>query len=102
MVGDARGTYLYIAVLQSSSSLLDCRFKASMEIQVVFVHSKCSYIHSATLNGVPLTNSWFRHSQIANGRALIFIMGSAPATWGTSTPPPSMSDPVSLLFQTAH
>lgn len=52
------------------------------------------YIQSATLNGKPLNNTWFRHADIANGGELILTMGSAPsATWGKQTPPPSMSDP---------
>jgi predicted alpha-1,2-mannosidase len=50
------------------------------------------YIQSATLNGVDLPNSWFRHGQIKDGATLIFTMGSAPSSWGTKTPPPSMSD----------
>jgi predicted alpha-1,2-mannosidase len=55
------------------------------------------YIQSATLNGAPLNDSWFRHSQIANGGTLILMMGSAPTNWGTTNLPPSMSDPVSPL-----
>ena len=50
------------------------------------------YIQSATLNGVDLPNSWFRHAQIKDGATLVFTMGSAPSKWGTATPPPSMSD----------
>jgi putative alpha-1,2-mannosidase len=55
------------------------------------------YIQSATLNGAPLTNAWFRHRQIEQGGTLVFIMGSAPTNWGKSVPPPSMSDAVSPL-----
>nr|WP_218884607.1 GH92 family glycosyl hydrolase [Edaphobacter lichenicola] len=51
------------------------------------------YIQSATLNGVDLPNAWFRHGQIKDGATLTLTMGSAPSTWGTTTPPPSMSDP---------
>jgi len=50
------------------------------------------YIQSATLNGIPLTTSWFRHNHIANGGTLRLHMGSAPSTWGRDNPPPSMSD----------
>jgi putative alpha-1,2-mannosidase len=50
------------------------------------------YIQSATLNGVDLPNSWFRHAQIKDGATLVFTMGSAPSEWGRATPPPSMSD----------
>ncbi len=51
------------------------------------------YIQSATLNGVPLETSWFRHSQIIDGGTLVFTMGSSPSKWGTTNLPPSMSDP---------
>ncbi len=50
------------------------------------------YVQSATLNGVDLPNAWFRHAQIKDGATLVLMMGSAPSTWGTTTPPPSMSD----------
>lgn len=51
------------------------------------------YIQSATLNGKPLNTAWFHHADIAGGGELELQMGSAPsATWGTATPPPSVSD----------
>lgn len=51
------------------------------------------YVQSVELNGKPLTTDWFRHEAIANGGTLIFTMGSAPSSWGTTTPPPpSLSD----------
>jgi predicted alpha-1,2-mannosidase len=55
------------------------------------------FVQSATLNGQPLTQSWFRHNQIANGGTLTLSMGSAPSTWGTTNPPPSLSDSTSPL-----
>lgn len=55
------------------------------------------YIQSATLNGKPLANNWFRHGDIMNGGTLVFTMGSAPGNWGRATPPPSLSDPHSPL-----
>ncbi len=51
------------------------------------------YVQSATLNGHSLTTNWFRHAEIAEGGTLILNMGSSPSTWGTTTPPPSQSDP---------
>jgi predicted alpha-1,2-mannosidase len=51
------------------------------------------YVQSATLNGVDLPTSWFRHPQIKDGATLILTMGSAPSSWGKTMPPPSMSDP---------
>jgi predicted alpha-1,2-mannosidase len=50
------------------------------------------YVQSATLNGVDLSTSWFRHAQIKDGATLVLTMGSAPSNWGKTTPPPSMSD----------
>ena len=50
------------------------------------------YVQSATLNGVDLPNSWFRHAQIKDGATLVLTMGSAPSNWGKAIPPPSMSD----------
>ena len=50
------------------------------------------YVQSATLNGVDLPNSWFRHAQIKDGATLVLTMGSAPSRWGRAVPPPSMSD----------
>ncbi len=55
------------------------------------------YVQSATLNGKPLDNAWFRHGEIANGGTLHLVMGSAPTAWGTTVPPPSMSDPGAKL-----
>jgi predicted alpha-1,2-mannosidase len=50
------------------------------------------YVQSATLNGVDLPTSWFRHAQIKDGATLVLTMGSAPSNWGKTLPPPSMSD----------
>jgi predicted alpha-1,2-mannosidase len=55
------------------------------------------YIQSASINEVPLNQSWFRHSQIANGATLVLNMGPAPSVWGTTNPPPSLSDAISPL-----
>jgi len=60
------------------------------------------FIQSATLNGQRLDTAWFRHKQIADGGTLVFTMGSAPSTWGTVDPPPSMSDTVSPLCTAAR
>jgi predicted alpha-1,2-mannosidase len=59
------------------------------------------YIQSATLNGKPLDQSWFRHGDIADGGSLEFVMGSAPSSWGTQHRPPSLSDDVSPLCAVA-
>lgn len=60
------------------------------------------YVQSATLNGAPLDNAWFRHGQIKNGGELVLHMGSEPTAWGTKIPPPSLSDPQSPLCEAAH
>jgi predicted alpha-1,2-mannosidase len=59
------------------------------------------YVQSATLNGKPLDQSWFRHSQIANGGTLELTMGSAPTAWGHQNLPPSLSDSNSPLCAAA-
>jgi len=44
---------------------------------------KNKYIQSATLNGKPLNGPFIRHTDIANGSTLIFIMGPRPnKKWG--------------------
>lgn len=55
------------------------------------------YVQSATLNGAPLDRAWFRHAEIKDGGTLLLRMGSEPTAWGTTSPPPSLSDPQSSL-----
>ena len=50
------------------------------------------YVQSAMLNGKPLNQAWFRHTNIGNGGTLDLFMGNKPSDWGTTNPPPSMSD----------
>ena len=41
------------------------------------------YVQSATLNGRPLREPFIRHSDIANGSTLVFVMGARPnKAWG--------------------
>jgi predicted alpha-1,2-mannosidase len=48
------------------------------------------YIQSATLNGKPLNVPFIRHSDIANGSTLVFVMGAQPnKEWGTGGLPAS-------------
>jgi putative alpha-1,2-mannosidase len=52
------------------------------------------YVQSASLNGRPLPRAWIRHSEIAAGGVLEFIMGPSPnRQWATRSIdlPPSMS-----------
>jgi predicted alpha-1,2-mannosidase len=66
---------------------------------VIVAHNNSAkniYIQSATLNGRPLNEPWFSHSDIANGGTLVFNMGPLPnKEWGSapSAAPPSMSNP---------
>ena len=51
------------------------------------------YIQSAMLNGKPLQQNWFRHTDIINGGTLSFVMGNKSSGWSTTAQlPPSMSD----------
>jgi hypothetical protein len=59
------------------------------------------FVQFATLNGVPLNQSWFRHTQIVNGGSLILTMGPEPSNWGNANPPPSLSDSASPLCSQA-
>jgi putative alpha-1,2-mannosidase len=52
------------------------------------------YVQSAKLNGKPLSRAWIRHSEIAAGGVLEFIMGAeSNKQWATRTEdlPPSWS-----------
>jgi putative alpha-1,2-mannosidase len=52
------------------------------------------YVQSARLNGSPLSRAWIRHSEIAAGGTLEFVMGPNPnKQWATNKIdlPPSMS-----------
>lgn len=51
------------------------------------------YVQSCKLNGKSLDRCWLRHSEIANGGELEFVMGPEPSDWSVSGElPPSMSD----------
>lgn len=51
------------------------------------------YVQSCRFNGKPFNNCWFRHSDIANGATIEFVMGDQPSSWAANGElPPSMSD----------
>lgn len=50
------------------------------------------YVVKATLNGNPLLQSWFRHTEISGGGVLELFMSSTPNNWEIKNPPPSISD----------
>lgn len=62
-------------------------------IEAVAVSSANKYIQSATINGLPLNRPWLKHSELANGATLNFVMGPAPnPQWGNrpEDAPPSL------------
>ncbi|MFH2010439.1 MAG: GH92 family glycosyl hydrolase [bacterium] len=42
------------------------------------------YVQSVELNGVPLEEPWFTHSDIVNGGTLSFTLGAEPSSWGSA------------------
>ena len=47
------------------------------------------YVQSATLNGQPLQNFWFKASDLLKGGSLVLEMGPEPNTgWGAGALPP--------------
>ncbi|PWJ54474.1 putative alpha-1,2-mannosidase [Dyadobacter jejuensis] len=51
-------------------------------------HNK--YVQSATLNGKPLNNFWFKASELLKGGSLVLEMGPEPnKTWGVGAMPPT-------------
>jgi predicted alpha-1,2-mannosidase len=50
------------------------------------------YVQSATLNGKPWNQAWFRHADIINGAELVLQMGPKPSDWGTHLRPPSPAE----------
>ncbi len=58
---------------------------AAVVIEAENASSANKYIQSATLNGVPLARPWLRHSELARGAALHFVMGPEPnRAWGSA------------------
>jgi predicted alpha-1,2-mannosidase len=60
-------------------------------IEAVGASRENVYIQSATLNGKPFDQAWFRHDDIRNGAVLKFVMGPKPSGWGRASVPPSLS-----------
>lgn len=49
------------------------------------------YVGSADINGNPLDQNWFRHSDIRDGVTIHLMMTDKPTAWGTRNLPPSRS-----------
>jgi putative alpha-1,2-mannosidase len=51
------------------------------------------YIQSVQQNSDQMEKCWIPFKELTHGGKMVFEMGSQPNTaWGTSTPPPSMSN----------
>ena len=62
----------------------------SFVIEAKGASSVNKYIQRAELNGKPLDRAWLRHSELASGGRLVFVMGDKPnKEWGAKLPPPS-------------
>lgn len=75
---------------------LDKKFYPGGEFMIVTKNNSAAnmYIQSATLNGQPLDNCWFYHSQFANGGKLELTLGPQPnMQWGVKQLPYSDSNP---------
>ncbi|OPZ03442.1 MAG: Glycosyl hydrolase family 92 [Bacteroidetes bacterium ADurb.BinA395] len=64
--------------------------KKQLRISAKNVSSKNIYVTGATLNGRKLNRAWFRHSEIAKGGKLVFIMSDKPNDWGKENLPYSL------------
>lgn len=62
----------------------------SFVIEATGASSENKYIQRAELNGKVLDRAWLRHSELASGGKLVFVMGKKPnKEWGAKLPPPS-------------
>ena len=62
----------------------------SFVIEAKGASSVNKYIQRAELNGKALDRAWLRHSELASGGRLVFVMGDKPnKEWGAKLPPPS-------------
>lgn len=64
----------------------------TFEIKVHNLSDKNIYVTKAILNGKPLLQSWFKHTEISGGGILELYMNNIPNEWGIKNPPPSISD----------
>ncbi|RLD76785.1 MAG: glycoside hydrolase family 92 protein, partial [Bacteroidetes bacterium] len=64
----------------------------TFEIKAHNLSDKNVYVSKATLNGKPLLQAWFKHTDIIDNGILELYMSNTPNAWGNKNPPPSMSD----------
>jgi predicted alpha-1,2-mannosidase len=80
-VNPASGVYVIGSPMVDKATIrLDPKFNKGKEFTIVAENNspKNVYIQSATLNGKPLTRSWFTHEELSAGGELILKMGSEP------------------------
>ena len=77
---------------QFDKTTIELENGAKFEIIVNNNSDKNLYVQSASLNGKPLNQAWFKHSDIKDGAVLELNMGKNPSDWGREIVPPSMSD----------
>jgi putative alpha-1,2-mannosidase len=85
-VNPASGVYVLGSPLVSKATIhLDPRYHKGRAFTLVAENNspKNLYIQSATLNGRPLTRSWFAHAELVAGGELVLKMGPQPnPAWG--------------------
>ena len=102
-VNPAQGVYVIGSPLVSRATLqLDKSHYGGKTFTMIADNNSAvnQYIQSATLNGKPLTRSWFTQKELAAGGTLRFTMGPKPnMTWGNAVanrPPTGM--PAGALY----
>jgi predicted alpha-1,2-mannosidase len=85
-VNPASGVYAIGSPMVDKATIrLDPKFQKGKTFTLVAVNNspKNVYIQSATLNGKPLSRSWFTHEELAAGGELVLQMGPEPnRQWG--------------------
>jgi len=74
---------------------LDDKYYSGNEFVIIAKNNskRNKYIQSATLNGKPLNNFWFYHSDLINGGILVLEMGSEPnENWASKNSTPQIND----------
>jgi predicted alpha-1,2-mannosidase len=85
-VNPASGVYVLGSPLVTKATIhLDSRYHKGRAFTLVAQNNlpKNVYIQSATLNGRPLSRSWFTHAELSAGGQLVLVMGPRPnPAWG--------------------
>ncbi len=86
-VNPASGVYVIGSPMVDKATIhLDPKYCKGREFTIVAENNspKNVYIQSATLNGKPLTRSWFTHDELTSGGELVLKMGPEPnRDWAT-------------------